>query len=49
MHHHPVNAAAFLILIFVFGFFGDWIADRMGEQAWLLSVIALILYGVLAS
>jgi hypothetical protein len=49
MHHHPVNAAAFLILIFVFGFFGDWIADRMGELTWLLSVITLILYGVLAS
>ena len=49
MHHHPINAAAFLILIFAFGFFGDWIADRMGEFTWLLSVIALILYGVLTS
>ena len=49
MHHHPMNAAIVLMLIFIFGFFGDWIADQMGELTWLLSVIALILYGVLTS
>jgi hypothetical protein len=49
MHLHPLNAAIFLILIFGFGFFGDWIADQVGELTWLLSVIALILYKILAS
>jgi hypothetical protein len=47
--HYPMNAATVLILIFLFGFFSDWIAEVMGDNLWALSIILLILYGVMTS
>jgi len=49
MHHHPLNALIVLMLIFVFGWFSDQIAEHLGDNAWALSVILLILYGVMTS